>query len=66
MKGAREDWGSRLRFRPSQERVRALVAWCTMTGEDPDVACLERWGAPASQLIRGAPRRPKGPRRAQA
>jgi hypothetical protein len=61
-KGSREDWESRLRFRPSQERVRALVAWCALAGEDADAACLARWGAPASLLIRGARRPRKGDR----
>ncbi|GJE51458.1 hypothetical protein GOFOIKOB_4517 [Methylobacterium tardum] len=63
-----EDWESRVRHRPSVAQVRQLVAWSRTSGEDPIVACVERWGSEPAELLRRAPelRGPKGARRARA
>lgn len=52
-----EDWESRVRHRPSQAQVRQLVAWSLTSGEDPIVACVERWGSEPAELLRRAPPR---------
>ena len=61
-----EDWESRVRHRPSQAQVRELVAWSHATGEDPIIACVERWGSEPAELLRRAPelRGRKGVKRA--
>lgn len=58
----REDWETRLRYRPTAAQVRALMA---SEGDDAAEACLERWGDFPSHLIRNALRPRRGARSPQ-
>jgi hypothetical protein len=50
----REDWETRLKARPTVERVLALMAY------EGAHACRERWGDYPAHLIRKAKRPPRG------